>query len=162
MHTLQLLIIRPNYHEPACHRPDQRTVARYAPLRRALTTGASKPHACSASALAPWRVKPSSTISRAGAAHGQRRTVHPRERRCCLFLTATARPALVIRRPRWSRAIQLPSETVCSTVSCINAGDQPDCPERAVIFSGCMDLSSAVMQPLVKGHVAEVMGQQPA
>ncbi|CCI76788.1 unnamed protein product [Klebsiella pneumoniae subsp. rhinoscleromatis SB3432] len=34
---------------------------------------------------------------------------------------------------------QLPSETVCSTVSCINAGDQPDCPERAVIFSGCMD-----------------------
>ncbi len=45
---------------------------------------------------------------------------------------------------------QLPSETVCSTVSCINAGDQPDCLERAVIFSGCMDFELGGMQPLVK------------
>ena len=51
---------------------------------------------------------------------------------------------------------QLPSETVCSTVSCINAGDQPDCPERAVIFSGCMDFELGGMQPLVKA-MPEVM-----
>ncbi|EPA7972156.1 TPA: AraC family transcriptional regulator [Klebsiella pneumoniae] len=51
---------------------------------------------------------------------------------------------------------QLPSETVCSTVSCINAGDQPDCPERAVIFSGCMDFELGGMQPLVK-TMPEVM-----
>ena len=49
---------------------------------------------------------------------------------------------------------QLPSETVCSTVSCINAGDQPDCPERAVIFSGCMDFELGGMQPLVKAMPA--------
>ncbi len=51
---------------------------------------------------------------------------------------------------------QLPSETVCSTVSCINADDQPDCPERAVIFSGCMDFELGGMQPLVKA-MPEVM-----
>jgi hypothetical protein len=51
---------------------------------------------------------------------------------------------------------QLPSETVCSTVSCINAGGQPDCPERAVIFSGCMDFELGGMQPLVKA-MPEVM-----
>ena len=56
---------------------------------------------------------------------------------------------------------QLPSETVCSTVSCINAGDQPDCPERAVIFSGCMDFELGGMQPLV-GHAGGDAGQQPA
>ena len=51
---------------------------------------------------------------------------------------------------------QLNSETVCSTVSCINAGGQPDCPERAVIFSGCMDFELGGMQPLVKA-MPEVM-----
>ncbi|STS90641.1 AraC family transcriptional regulator [Klebsiella variicola] len=51
---------------------------------------------------------------------------------------------------------QLPSETVCSTVSCINAGGRPDCPERAVIFSGCMDFELGGMQPLVKA-MPEVM-----
>ncbi|WP_234288284.1 2OG-Fe(II) oxygenase family protein [Klebsiella pneumoniae] len=61
---------------------------------------------------------------------------------------------------------QLPSETVCSTVSCINAGDQPDCPERAVIFSGCMDFELGGMQPLVKAmpevmRVSSLLGEKP-
>ncbi len=90
------------------------------------------------------------------AAHGQRGTVQPYESGDALFIPRDGTPCSQIRRPRWSTVAQLPSETVCSTVSCINAGDQPDCPERAVIFSGCMDFELGGMQPLVKA-MPEVM-----
>ncbi|STU91562.1 AraC family transcriptional regulator [Klebsiella pneumoniae] len=74
----------------------------------------------------------------------------------CLFPTATGTPLLSDPQDTVVNVAQLPSETVCSTVSCINAGDQPDCPERAVIFSGCMDFELGGMQPLVKA-MPEVM-----
>lgn len=46
--------------------------------------------------------------------------------------------------------VQLFSEMVCSMVSCINVGDQFDCLECVVIFSGCMDFEFGGMQLLVK------------
>ena len=125
----------------------------------ALTTGASKPHARSASALAPWRVKPSSISSAAG-------------RCCCAWpaggeqFTLESGDALFIPNGDGHALLSDPQATVVNGAAaqrngvqhgdCINAGDQPDCPERAVIFSGCMDFELGGMQPLVKA-MPEVM-----
>ena len=101
---------------------------------------------------------------RAGAAaHGQRGTVHHGERRRAVY-SQRRRHALLSdpQRPRWWNVAQLNSETVCSTVSCINAGGQPDCLERAVIFSGCMDFELGGMQPAGEGHARSDAGELPA
>jgi hypothetical protein len=51
--------------------------------------------------------------------------------------------------------VQLPSEPVCESVSCVkNAGD--DAKDSAIIFSACMDFELGGMQPLVKA-MPEVM-----
>ena len=103
MHTLQLLIIRPEFtmSQPAIDLTSEL-------LRGMRLSGVNyrriETHARLASALAPWRVKPSSISSAAGRcmlrmASGEQFTLRAAMR--CFIPNGDGHALLSIRRPRW-------------------------------------------------------------